>query len=279
MLGGDGQLGSALARLLGVAAAVSHDAASVTDPASLHALFADRKPDVVFNCAAYNAVDRAEAEPGLAHLVNSEGPRNVAVECARLGARLVHFSTNFVFDGGLERPYVESDEPAPLSVYAASKLDGERHVLSTLPHALVLRTAALFGDRGSASKGGSFPERILARAEQGGPLHVVADQRVNPTYAADLAGAAVRLSEGDLDGVVHVVAGGCCGWDEFARAVLDECGIRAEVESVSTADVASPAQRPINGCLASSRVSPLRPWREGLRSWAERRAAARHTTP
>ena len=279
MLGAGGQLGSALARLLGVEAAISHQEASVTDLASLHALFADRKPGVVLNCAAYNAVDRAETEPGLAHLVNSEGAHNVAVACERVDARLVHFSTNFVFDGRLERLYVETDEPAPLGVYAASKLDGERKVLSRLPHALVVRTAALFGDRGSAIKGGSFPERILIRAEQGEPLRVVADQCVNPTYARDLAAAAVQLAETDLDGVVHVVAGGCCAWDEFARAVLAECGVAAAVESVSSAQMAAVAARPLNGCLASGRVAPLRPWREGLRSWVEHRASAPRSTP
>ena len=279
VLGAGGQLGSELVRLLGEGAGVSHRELSVTDLVSLHGLIDDRRPSIVFNCAAYNAVDRAETEPALARLVNSEGALNAAVACKRLGVRLVHFSTNFVFDGRLDRPYVESDQPAPLGAYAKSKLEGERAVLSALPQALVVRTAALFGSQGSAIRGGSFPERILKRAQLGERLRVVADQRVNPTYAFDLAAAAMRLAESDLDGVVHVVAAGCCGWDDFARAILDESGVAGEVESVSSADLAAPALRPLNGCLVSSRVAALRPWREGLREWVERRAEPHRVDP
>ena len=128
------------------------------------------------------------------------------------------------------------------------------------------------GDTGSAIKGGSFPERILSRARGGEPLRLVADQRVNPTYTGDLAPAAIELAESGLEGVVHVVATGCVGWDEFARAVLAEFEVPAEVTVASTAELGAPAARPLNGCLASSRVAPLRPWREGLHQWAMRRA-------
>jgi dTDP-4-dehydrorhamnose reductase len=251
-----------------------HDEVSVTDPDGLDALLSSRRPALVFNCAAYNAVDRAETERGAAYAVNSEGAANVARACARHRIRLVHFSTNFVFDGALERPYVESDLPAPLSVYGSSKLEGEQRVLELMPDALVIRTSALFGDTGSAIKGGSFPERILSRARGGEPLRVVADQRVNPTYTGDLAPAAIELAESGLEGVAHVVAAGCAGWDEFARAVLAEFQVAAEVAAASTAELGSPAARPLNGCLASTRVAALRPWREGLHDWAVRRTAA-----
>lgn len=271
VLGAGGQLGSELVRLLGVGSGVTRAELSVTDLGSVQRAFEIRQPTVVFNCAAYNGVDQAESEPELAHQVNSEGAFNTAVACKRVGARLLLFSTNFVFDGTLGRPYVESDSPKPLSAYARSKLDGERRVLEALPAALVIRTAGLFGDRGSAIKGGSFPDRILARALGGEPLRVVADQRVNPTFTGDLAPAAIRLAEDGLSGVAHVVARGCCGWDEFARAVLVECGVPAKVESVSSASFASAAARPRNGCLDSERVELLRPWRDGVREWAAHR--------
>ncbi|MHB8588734.1 MAG: SDR family oxidoreductase [Candidatus Dormibacteraceae bacterium] len=232
------------------------------------------RPALVFNCAAYNAVDRAETEKDLAFAVNAEGPSNVARACARHRIRMVHFSTNFVFDGALDRPYLESHVAAPLSVYGASKLEGEQRVLDVQPHALVIRTSALFGDRGSAIKGGSFPDRILSLAQRGEPLRVVADQKVNPTYAAELAPVALELAESELEGLVHVVAAGCAGWDELARAVLAEFHVEAVVEAVSSADLGAPAPRPLNGCLASDRVAPLRLWREGLHDWAVRRAAA-----
>ena len=271
VLGAGGQLGSELARLLGSDSGVAHAQASVTDRESIDRLIRERRPEIVFNCAAYNAVDRAETELDLAFAVNGEGPANVAAACAASGARLVHFSTNFVFDGLLDRPYTESDAPAPLSVYAASKLEGEQRVLDLLPRALVIRSSALFGDTGSVIKGGSFPDRILERAHSGAALKVVSDQRVNPTYTGDLAPAAIELAASGMEGVVHLVAAGCAGWDEFARAVLEESGVAANVGSILSADLSSLARRPLNGCLTSTRVQPLRPWREGLHQWSVRR--------
>jgi dTDP-4-dehydrorhamnose reductase len=266
VLGAAGQLGSELVRLLGAEVGVTHAEVSITNAAAVDSLIAGRRPSVVFNCAAYNAVDRAETEPDAVFQVNAHGAASIAAACGRHGARFVHFSTNFVFDGLLGRPYVESDEPSPLGAYARSKLEGERMVLEALPNALVVRTAAVFGGRG----GQSFPERILRRARGGETLRVVADQRVNPTFAGDLAEAALGLAEQQMQGVVHVVAGGCCGWDELARAVLEECGVAATVESISTADRPAGAPRPLNGGLLSERVAPLRRWREGLRDWAKR---------
>ena len=271
MLGAGGQLGSELARLLGPGSGVTRHEVSVTDRDSVDRLMRDRRPEIVFNCAAYNAVDLAETETDMAYAVNAEGPANVANACASHGARLVHFSTNFVFDGALNRPYAETDPPAPLSVYAASKLEGEQRVLERLPSALVIRSSALFGDTGSAIKGGSFPDRILARAQRGEPLKVVSDQKVNPTYTGDLAPAAIELAATGLEGLVHVVAAGCAGWDEFARAVLEVTEVPSPVTGILSADLSSPARRPLNGCLTSTRVAALRPWRDGLHEWSVRR--------
>ncbi len=225
-------------------------------------MIASRRPDVVFNCAAYNAVDRAETERQAAFAVNSAGAYNVAAACRRHGASMVHFSTNFVFNGAAAEPYVESDEPSPISVYGASKLDGEKRVLEVGTHVLVVRTAAVFGGPNS------FPMRIIERARAGEGLRVVADQTVNPTYAKDLAAAAVELAEEGFAGIVHAVAAGCPGWDEFARAVLFEAGVQARVESVKTGTYPAPARRPANGCLTTIRFRALRPWQAAVREWA-----------
>jgi dTDP-4-dehydrorhamnose reductase len=214
VLGAGGQLGSELVRLLPDAVGFSHQELSVSDRAAMEAAILEYRPRVVFNCAAYNAVDRAESEPQLAYAVNAAGAENAALACSRHGVQLVHFSTNFVFDGGRDLPYIEKDEAQPLGVYGRSKLDGELAVLAVLPGALVIRTAAVFGDQGSAIKGGSFPQRIVERARRGERIRVVSDQRVNPTYARDLALAAIKLVSGELNGVVHAVADGCCSWDE-----------------------------------------------------------------
>lgn len=268
VLGAQGQLGTALSQLLPDAVSLTRAEASATDPGRLRAIFEEHRPEVVFNCAAYNAVDTAESNEEVAYAVNSQGPLNVALACGRVGARIVHFSTNFVFDGKLDRPYVEDDEPRPLSVYGRSKLDGERRLLDAFPGALVIRTAALFGRRPPGITNASFPDRILALAARGEPLRVVADQKVNPTYAPDLAAAALGLAEKGMDGVVHLVARGCCRWDEFAKAVLAECGVTADVGAIESSSLASPAKRPLNGCLGSTRVEALRSWREGLAEWA-----------
>jgi dTDP-4-dehydrorhamnose reductase len=272
VLGAEGQLGFALTRLLPDATGFSHRQVSVTDFQAVRAILDRAEPEVVFNCAAYNAVDRAESEPGIADEVNAQGPFNVAAACRDAGARLVHFSTNFVFDGSLARPYVESDEPSPLGAYARSKLEGEKRVLELLPESLVIRTAAVFGHRPPGIMGASFPDRILALARRGEPLKVVNNQKVNPTYAEDLAVAAVTLAEARLDGVAHVVGGGCCGWDEFARAVLAQLEVRVDVAGIDSSSLALRARRPPNGCLGSTRVAALRPWREALADWAPRRS-------
>ena len=262
VLGANGQLGTELVRLLGTDSAVPREALSITDAVAVDALIAARRPDVVFNCAAYNGVDRAESEPDLAFAVNAQGAFHVARSCRLQGANLVHFSTNFVFDGTHEQPYVEADDPSPLSVYARSKLEGERRALEAGPHLLIVRTAAVFGGPQS------FPQRILDKARSGEPVRVVSDQRVNPTFARDLAAAAVEMAGHGMAGIVHAVAEGCAGWDEFARAVLTERGIDKEVESIPTSAHPAVARRPLNGCLASTRYRPLRPWREAVREWA-----------
>lgn len=222
---------------------------------------------MVFNCAAYNAVDAAEGDPEAAAAVNARAPGLIAAACRREGARLVHYSTNYVFDGAGTDPAGESDAPAPLGVYARTKLEGELRVREALPGALVVRTAGVYGRVGSAAKGGSFPERIVRRARSGDPLRVVADQRLNPTYAAHLAARSLELAEAGAEGLVHLVAEGCCSWWEFAVAALEVAGVSASVESISSAELGSAAARPANGCLRSDREPPLPGWRQGLEEW------------
>jgi dTDP-4-dehydrorhamnose reductase len=263
ILGAGGLLGSELKKLIPDAVALTHAQLSVSDLAALNAALPHYRPEVVFNCAAYNAVDAAEGQQDAAYQVNAQGAFNVALASAQQDVRLVHFSTNFVFDGSLDRPYVETDEVGPLSVYAKSKLEGEKLTSMVMPRALVIRTAALFGDSREGGRS-SFPERIIQRATAGERVRVVSDQTVNPTYAADLAAAAIALASTEMVGVVHVVNAGCTTWDEFARSTLAEFGVAGEVEPVSSAELGAPAPRPANGCLESTRTQGLRPWMEAL---------------
>lgn len=258
-------MGRDLGRLLPDAEGLGRAALSITDPEAVASVLARVRPEVVFNCAAYNGVDAAEDPASVAWAVNAEGPGLVAEACRGAGIRLVHFSTNYVFSGMLPRPATEDDEPDPESAYARSKLEGERRVLATLPSALVVRCSGLFGSGGSAVKGGSFPERILARARAGDPLRVVDDQRLNPTSTADLAAGVLGLVEQGLEGVVHLVAAGCCSWYDFSVETLRLAGVDQPIERIATPP--GGASRPRNGCLSSVRVAPLRPWQEGLRDF------------
>lgn len=278
VLGAGGKLGSELTRQLPEAVGMQRGVLSVTDLAALDEALPKYRPDVVFNCAAYNDVDAAESQQDAAYQVNAQGAFNVAMACARNSVRLIHFSTNFVFDGALDRPYSEQDAPQPLGVYAKSKLEGEKLVSMILPEALIIRTSGLYAQPAPGVRP-SFPQRIVERAANGERIRVVNDQSVNPTYVPELAAAAAHLAEGELTGVVHLVAGGCCTWEELARAALAECGVEAPVDAISSAELGAPAPRPANGCMASSRVSALRPWRESLKEWAERWVAAERKGP
>src|SRR5215472_12636541 len=263
--GAAGQLGTDFQRLLPDADALDRHRLSITDRDAV--LAAVRGHEVVLNCAAYNAVDAAEADSAPAFAVNADGPANLAWACGRTGARLVHYSTNYVFDGSSPEPYSETGEPRPLSAYARSKLEGERRVLEMLPGALVIRSAGLFGATGSAIKGGSFPERMVKRAREGQRLRVVADQRLNPTYTVDLARGTLELLAQGVMGVVHLVAAGCCSYWELVVEALRLAGVSVPVEPVTTAELGAVAPRPRNGCLTSIRANALRAWQEGLTDW------------
>jgi len=272
--GGGGQLAREFARRVPESILRSSEELSITDRVQVEAAIESLQPEIVLNCAAYNAVDRAEMETERAMAVNADGPANLARACHRSGARLVHFSTNYVFDGRAPRPYLESDEPRPLGAYARSKRQGELKVLAEDPKALVIRSAGLFGPGGSASKGGNFPERMLARARAGAELAVVGDQSLNPTYTGHLVEATlVALGSGET-GILHLVAAGCCSYHEFAVEVLRSAGVDRQVKRITTPESGASAARPANGCLESERAAPLPSWRQGLREYWLARAGA-----
>jgi dTDP-4-dehydrorhamnose reductase len=275
--GSAGQLGSDLVALLPEAVGMTRAQLSIADREALAE--AVKGFEVVLNCAADNAVDAAERDSRAAFAVNADGAGNVAWACREAGARLVHFSTNFVFDGSGSRPFSEADPPGPLGAYGRSKLEGERQVLGLLPGALVVRSSGLFGAQGSAVKGGSFPERIVKRAEAGERLRIVDDQRLNPTYTWDLALAVIDLLARGSSGVVHLVAGGCCSYWELAVEAVRLAGLSVEVEPISSAGLGAAAPRPANGCLVSERATPLRHWRQGLGAWWTEWSARRPVSP
>lgn len=267
--GGKGQLGSALDRTLSadreaLVTALDLPALDVTRPATLAGAFGQVKPSVVYHCAAMTDVDGCEKDPARAKAVNDAGTRAVAEECRRNNALLVYFSTDFVFDGSLGLPYSEKDSPNPLSVYGATKLEGERHVQS-VPEHLVIRTAWLFGGRK-----GSFVTRILERARREKAFEVVDDQAGSPTYANDLAEGARDLVKAGGRGIFHATNSGTATRFEFARAIVAAAGLTGvTVAPCKTVPAPGTARRPASapldcGKFASATGAPLRTWNEAL---------------
>jgi dTDP-4-dehydrorhamnose reductase len=274
--GGGGQLASDLQSLLGDAAvSLSHSELDVADADALARALDEVAPDVVINCAAFHNLDVCEAEPDQAWAVNVRAVREMAVRVPRL----VHLSTNYVFDGRRPEPYGEDDVPAPRSVYAITKLAGEHAALAYGSRSLVVRAAGLYGLHGSVSKGGNFVQRMLARARETGALKMVADQLLQPTFTADLAAAIVDAVERDVDGVLHLTASDACSWHEFTVAIMELAGVDVPVEAVSTVIPPGGVDRPLNGVLARPRADALglpalRPWREGLEDYMSRAGLA-----
>jgi dTDP-4-dehydrorhamnose reductase len=247
--GAGGQLGRALAELFPDADARSRDELDVTRPLEL-----GYRPDLVLHAAAWTDVDGAEAEPEEAARVNVEGTRNVVA----LGAPVVYFSTDYVFDGDTRTPYVESGAPNPLSAYGRSKLDGEREIRD----GWIVRSSWLFGWTGR-----NFVRTMLALAEDRDEVRVVADQRGSPTYVGHLAEATRELL-GRPKGIWHLAADGECTWAEFAAAIFEEAEVSCRVVPISSEDLGRPARRPSYSVLRSDRTdAPRLPhWREGVRA-------------
>jgi dTDP-4-dehydrorhamnose reductase len=216
------------------------------------------RPDLILHCAAWTDVDGAESDSDGAFLVNATGTRNVAA----LGAPLVYFSTDYVFDGAKREPYVEADEPNPLSVYGRSKLDGEREV----GDGWIVRSSWLFGPTGT-----NFLHTMLELGRQREEVAVVDDQRGSPTYVGHLAEATRAIVELPY-GLYHAAAGGDCTWAEFAEAIFEEAGVRCRVRRISSEELSRPAPRPPYSVLRSQKPeTPRLPhWREGLRDCLER---------
>jgi dTDP-4-dehydrorhamnose reductase len=269
--GGGGQLASDLEERLRErceVSAPSRGELDITDQGALEQAFGRVRPAGVFNCAAFHNVEVCEREEDRAFEVNARAVKRLAEQCAHAGAALVHLSTNYVFAGDRDAPYSELDQPSPRSVYAISKLAGEHAVLAYCPRALVVRASGLYGRYGSVSKGGNFVQRMVKRAREQGELTMVADQRLSPTYTADLAEGIVAAVERDVSGLLHLGNSGSCSWYEFTLAIMEIAGLDVPVEPAQTVRPAGGADRPLNGVLASERgVASLRPWKAALEAY------------
>lgn len=276
IIGCNGQLGRAMCRY---AAARGHDTTGVDVPQidlrdadSVVAAARQCSPDVIINCAAFAAVDRCETEPEPAYAVNRDGAANAARAAHSVGALLVHYSTDYVFDGTATRPYVETDEPSPASVYGRSKLAGERSVADTWERHQILRLAWLYG-----ADGQNFVKAIIraarAAAADGRPLRIVDDQRGSPSCADDVCVQTFASIATDDTGVFHCTAEGDCTWFDFGRCIVERAGVGAVVEPCTTAEFPRPAPRPAYSVLENARFkqhgcNTMPPWGEGFDRFA-----------
>jgi dTDP-4-dehydrorhamnose reductase len=242
-------------------------ALDITEPAVVQRALAEHRPDIVVNCAAYTAVDAAETDEERALLVNGEGPRLLARACAAAGARLIHVSTDYVFSGeDRDAPYGEDEEPAPRTAYGRTKLAGERAVFAELPGAsAVVRTAWLYGVHG-----GNFVRTMLQLERTRDTVDVVADQRGQPTWSADVAARIADLGVTRASGVFHATNAGEASWYELAREVFRLAGADPDrVRRTDSRAFVRPAPRPSYSVLGHERwrtagLAPLRDWRNAL---------------
>jgi len=276
--GGGGQLASDLeARLrpTGDVLAPSRAQLDITDDAAVAGMFEQFRPMAVYNCAAFHNVEVCEREEERAFEVNARAVKRLAERCAEHGARLVHLSTNYVFDGAAASAYDEEAHPNPRSIYAISKLAGEHAALAYAPDTLVVRTAGLYGLHGSASKGGNFVTRMIARAREQDALTVVADQRLTPTFTSDLAQGILAAVDAGVAGVLHVTNTGATSWHGFTTAIMELTGLPVPVEASVTMRAPGAADRPLNGVLVSSvaelrGLPSLQPWETALADYLQR---------
>ena len=229
------------------------------------------RPEVIINASAYTRVDECETQQEEAFLVNGHGAGNLAKAASSVGALLVHYSTDYVFDGRKKDAYIEEDTPNPQSVYGKSKLLGETLIREHCPNHLILRTSWLFG-----SNGPNFIRTIVDAARKGKPLRVVNDQKGSPTCSGDLAGHTRMVVASGCRGTYHITNSGSCTWYELASNALVWAGARGiSVAPVSTEEYPLPAPRPANSVLANARLQadglpPMRAWQAAAQEYVER---------
>jgi dTDP-4-dehydrorhamnose reductase len=256
--------------------ALGHDRLEITDAAQVRDVLGALAPDVVVNTAAFHNVPRCETEEVAAFTVNAVGPRHLARACTELGARLVHVSTDYVFDGAKRAPYVEEDRPNPVNVYGISKLAGEYAVLSAGGNHQVVRSSGLYGLWPCRAKGGNFVDAMFRAASQQPVVRVVADEVLTPTSTADLAAQIRVLSEAGEAGLFHATAQEQCSWYDFARVVFEVAGLTTPLEATTVVAFPQPVRRPFysvldNAALRRAGLDRMRHWRVALEDHVRRR--------
>lgn len=239
----------------------------ITDKEHTVEFIKENKPDIVINSAAYTDVDGCEENRELAFSINGEGVRNLAIGCREADCPLLHISTDYVFNGKNDTPWVEDDEIGPINVYGKSKLEGEQAIQDILDKFFIVRTAWLYG-----INGGNFPKTMLELAKTHDELTVVYDEVGTPTYTPDLAEAIGKLIETDYYGIYHITNSGSCSWCEFAKYIFEIAGVDVKVTPVTASEFARPAPIPSYSVLNNKRwadngFEPLRSYKEAIKDY------------
>lgn len=283
VFGGGGQLGVELCREFDKrgwnVVRVDRQTLDITDPQKVEGAVAQADPQVVVNAAAYNQVDIAENEALAAFQVNALAVRNMAMACRQADARLVHYSTDYVFDGTKGEPYVETDKPHPLGAYAVSKLAGELYAQSYLNDPLIIRTSGVFGPGGMFTPRGNFVEVMLRMAKANHPIRVVHDHVASPTYAPALAVRTVEMVERKMGGVYHLGGGEPVSWYDYAKLIFELAGLSPSLQATDEREYRTAARRPKFSALSNAKldatgITPMPKFRDAVQAYLDARQHA-----
>ena len=283
IFGGGGQLGLELCREFEKRKWTVHkfdrQSLDVTDGHAVEQAIGNLDPAVVVNAAAYNQVDIAEREPIAAYQANALAVRNLAMACRQCDARLVHYSTDYVFDGTKGSPYVETDMPHPLGAYAVSKLGGELYAQAYLEKPIIIRVSGVFGPGGMFTPRGNFVELMLRLANSGNPIRVVEDHVASPTYAPAIASRTVDILDADLTGLFHMGGGEAISWYAYAKLIFETAGLSPQLQPTDEREYRTAARRPkfsalSNAKLEAAGIKRMPPLREAVADYFRARQHA-----
>jgi dTDP-4-dehydrorhamnose reductase len=284
IFGGGGQLGVELVREFERRSWTVHKfdrlSLDITNASAVEQAVANLDPGVVVNAAAYNQVDIAEREPLAAMQANGLAVRNLAMACRQSDARLVHYSTDYVFDGTKGSPYVETDMPHPLGAYAVSKLAGELYAQAYLDNPLIIRVSGVFGPGGMFTPRGNFVELMLRLANSRNPIRVVEDHAASPTYAPAIASRTVDMLEMDITGLYHMGGGEAISWYAYAKLIFEVAGLSPELQPTDEREYRTAARRPKFSALANAKLESagIEPMPSLLEAVTEYFRARQHVT-
>ncbi len=282
IIGAKGMLGSVLCEVFADDNPVcwDQDEINIVNLDEVREKVSELRPDVIINAAAYTDVDGAEENQALAFQVNETGVRNLALVAQDIGAKIVHYSTDYVFPGTKEEGYAEDDSPGPaVNVYGESKLAGERALAEVRPEFFIIRTAWLYGPSGSrigvrdTPAKANFVETMLRLATDRKQLQVIDDQRGSPTFTKDVAGFTKALLSGDFEsGVYHAVNAGSATWFDFAKKIFEYSDVKMDVKPITSEEYPLPAKRPAYSMLQNTKGPQMRSWQDALREYIEGRS-------